>query len=220
MLGTSLTKEEVNEIAEFSYGNLNKATNQIALMKNLNHKKSKETKLSMEEQWKLFHVVGKFLYNKRTDSQGKVRQMQFHELENLMSRPPLYFQPEHMIYQAPIEPFYFWPFLYHNFPEFYSSIQNSGDLLEFLSVSDVLDTFERKQVTGQDVIGSYIPAFIAGRAVLDCNLHPKHTKFYAFQKPFFNKLLRKQQEQEDEPPVGLVKQNYFLDIAGFKSLSK
>eukprot|EP00092_Neocalanus_flemingeri_P030669 GFUD01033301.1.p1 GENE.GFUD01033301.1~~GFUD01033301.1.p1 ORF type:complete len:627 (-),score=167.99 GFUD01033301.1:49-1890(-) len=111
----------------------------------------------------MFHALGKILYAKRSD------QMETHPLPSMLekhSRRVLKSNPDEVIEKTTLSPDPFNCFLHHNYPPFFTKIQDVQRLSEYFSVSDL---FLKEWGTSGKMSLSEYGGSVAARAVMFCN---------------------------------------------------
>ena len=92
--------------------------------------------------------------------------------------------------------------------------------MEYFQVSDVLDAYKMKDSLQ---LSNYISSYIAGRALLDCNIHPAPTKFFKINKPTCFSLYSKTEENKEnvlrnvEKPADMSWVVFLTEVDGFFS---
>jgi len=111
----------------------------------------------------MFHALGKILYAKRSD------QVETYSLPPMLakhSRKVLKSNPEEVIQKTTLSPDPFNCFLHHNYPPFFTKINDVQRLSEYLSVSDLF--LNEWGTTGKMSLSEY-GGSVAARAVMFCN---------------------------------------------------
>jgi len=111
----------------------------------------------------MFHALGKILYAKRSD------QVETYSLPPMLakhSRKVLKSNPEEVIQKTTLSPDPFNCFLHHNYPPFFTKINDVQRLAEYLSVSDLF--LNEWGTTGKMSLSEY-GGSVAARAVMFCN---------------------------------------------------
>ena len=128
----------------------------------------------------MFHALGKILYAKRSDQVEKFplpKQLEKH------SRKVLKSNPDEVIEKTTLSPDPFNCFLHHNYPPFFTKIQDVQRLSEYFSVSDLFlnewgttGKMSLSKFCSESFVGSYFVKFlaeyggsVAARAVMFCN---------------------------------------------------
>ncbi len=93
-----------------------------------------------DNQFTIFHTIGKFMYNKRLDDQSR-EPRQFSPEEFAQSDPPFYFDPFKLIVQVNCPKDIFCLFLQENYVEFYgeSAIEDVARQAAAFSDYDILE---------------------------------------------------------------------------------
>jgi len=111
----------------------------------------------------MFHALGKVLYAKRTDQTEPFslpRQLLGHTRKTLKSCP------EDVVERTTLSADPFTCFLHHNYPAFYTKIEDVSRLSDYLSMSDL---FLKEWGTAGRMSVSEYGSSIAARAVMFCN---------------------------------------------------
>jgi len=111
----------------------------------------------------MFHALGKILYAKRSDN------VEMYSLPPMLakhSRKVLKSNPEEVIQKTTLSPDPFNCFLHHNYPPFFTRINDVQKLAEYLSVSDLF--LNEWGTTGKMSLSEY-GGSVAARAVMFCN---------------------------------------------------
>jgi len=111
----------------------------------------------------MFHALGKILYAKRSD------QMETFPLPKMLekhSRKVLKSNPDEVIEKTTLSPDPFNCFLHHNYPPFFTKIQDAQRLSEYFSISDL---FLKEWGTSGKMSLSEYGGSVAARAVMFCN---------------------------------------------------
>ncbi|CAG9314444.1 RAD17 [Blepharisma stoltei] len=214
---------DYEEIEEISNGNLRTALNKLLLLKLSSGRTQNVSNINEEESSKFgfFHSLGKFMYNKRIDFAGQSKCMTYAELWDREHRPKLSFDPDDVINHSPCDPSIFWLYLMENCICFYEDIDDLAECYESFQLADLLQT------THADAAGTFselMPAHLAGRAVVDSNLHPAKTGFFNFKKPGIWRLIKgipesqlniKKQQENEIIASGFRLNEFLVDVWGF-----
>jgi len=128
----------------------------------------------------MFHALGKILYSKRTDEMEPFPlppQLQAYKRRSLIACP------EEVLSHTTLPPDPFAAFLHHNYPPFFSELQDVVRLSEYMSTADLL----LQDWTSQGKVSlSEYGASVACRAVMHCNTrHPPNLGMRKLTKPEF-----------------------------------
>jgi len=215
-----LDEDLLREIVMQAKGDLRSALNQLELVKTQDgrSKRFKTNELltaGKDTHWNTFHALGKFLYNKRLDSDGTSKQFPSERL--ISDRPPLYFDPATIIRESDCEPLLFVQLLYENFPAFYSDIHDYAEALDSFVVSDYLEAlrFSTPSSIEKHSAIDESAAEIVGRAVLDSNLHPSPPMQFTMHKPEHLKQNQLQRAQRNRLAMFKRPLIEWLDVLAF-----
>lgn len=111
----------------------------------------------------MFHALGKILYAKRTDL---IETAKLPKMLEKHSRKVLKSNPEEVIAKTTLSPDPFNCFLHHNFPPFFTKIEDVQRLSEYFSFSDLL--LKEWGTSGKMSLSEY-GGSVAARAVMFCN---------------------------------------------------
>jgi len=139
----------------------------------------------------MFHALGKILYSKRTEELETFPlppQLETYRRKNLVACP------EEVLSHTTLPPDPFTAFLHHNFPPFFSQLQDVVRLSDYMSSADLL--LQEWSTQGKVALSEY-GASVACRAVMHCNTGlPPNLGMRKLTKPEFYTCARTLRNRE------------------------
>ncbi|CAF1000520.1 unnamed protein product [Didymodactylos carnosus] len=175
------SKECIPELIITSNGDLRSAinslqfsSNNIVQLKSNGQSKLKSTVKSKDSSLSLFRALGRILYKK--DGEDDLNESSSES--TLHATPSVRQPPEDLIDQCHISPMGFIGFLFENYIDFYSSIDDVGNVCDYLSFSDQILT----EWSTRSILTS-VTSSMACRAVRYFNSKPIRRGFKPIRKP-------------------------------------
>ncbi|EWS74252.1 rad17 cell cycle checkpoint protein (macronuclear) [Tetrahymena thermophila SB210] len=184
--------EIIQDIVNTANGDLSNALNQLRMAsyskipsslsiknkkKGENQKEANKKEKQKDNEFTIFHTIGKFLYNKRKMKGSKEDPRQMTKEELLSGKTEFYFDPLKMIQQINCSQDFFRNSIQQNYLDFYANIEDVVNQANNYVLCDIFDRInfnEKYEIVKEE--NSYLSSLIVGQGVMLNNLNGKDVK--------------------------------------------
>ncbi|KAL4504509.1 hypothetical protein ABPG72_009955 [Tetrahymena utriculariae] len=184
--------EIVQDIVTTANGDISNALNQLRMAsyskipssisiknkkKGDNQKEANKKEKQKDNEFTIFHTIGKFLYNKRKIKGSKEEPRQMTKEELLSGKTEFYFDPLKMISQINCSQDFFRNSIQQNYLDFYGNIEDVVNQANNYVLCDIFDRQnfnEKYEIVKEE--NSYLSSLIVGQGVMINNLNGKDVK--------------------------------------------
>eukprot|EP00347_Sterkiella_histriomuscorum_P005182 403357582 len=156
-----------------------------------------------DNNFSIFHGLGKFLYNKRENPvTGKNEQMSPSKMKS-ENKPKLYYEHQKIINKMQIESQQLGLYLHQNIPEFFNDIGDLANCFDIFSLTDYLENSIQYSFDSQLQVLEFQQhnALFRAKATTECNFHvvnPKTQQLFPMQKPQYYDFVKNYKENKSQ----------------------